>query len=582
MTVPMTVLMIEFLQPYLGQFAYFHFLRPWWLLALIPFLWTLRYLWTARNPVGKWRKVIAPHLLKALLVRHGRANWFNPVNVSLLVLILSITALAGPTWKQQLSPFTEDIAALIIVLDVSSSMQQSDVQPSRLERAKQKVQDLLALRPGGRVGLIVFSGTAHSVIPLTNDPDVVNNFLNAIVAEMMPRKGKFPEKALPIAETMLRDSTVPGTLLLIGDGVSPNTGKDFDEYFSSQDHQLLVLGIGSDSTAAGEEETGLIPLESAALKKLASNNAGYYQNLTLDKEDVKNLNRRINNYFVIVDDGTRPWVDAGYYLLYPIALIILLWFRIGWTLHWCITMAIVLGLASSPRVLADETSITSVIKEQRLASRFMALWLTPDQQGRYYIEKGDYQAAAVSFENIAWRGIAYYRDENFKAAAEMFSRIETVEGYFNLANALAHGRNYLLAVKTYNKVLALDPENESALKNRDRLQEIIDEINLLSASQRAEEGDSSRTLGEDEPQTADGAERQVVDRREVQQLTAEELLLDDQIDELWMRQVQKDPSRFLSVKFYMQLQHQDSLERIEGSPERKEPSLEQKEDSLER
>jgi Ca-activated chloride channel family protein len=573
--------MTELLQPYLGQFTYFHFLRPWWLLALVPFLWTLRYLWIARSPIGKWRKVIAPHLLKALLVRHGRATWFNPINVSLLVLVLSIIALAGPTWKQQPSPFTEDIAALVIMLDVSSSMQQSDIQPSRLERAKQKVQDLLVLRPGGLVGLIVFSGSAHSVIPLTNDPDVVNNFLNAIETEMMPRRGKFPEKALPIVEQMLVESSVPGTVLMIGDGISPKTNEKFDEYFSSQNHQLLVLGIGNDSTAATDDETGLIPLESSALKKLANDSAGHYQKLTHDNADVKSLNRRINNYFVIVDDGTRPWVDSGYYLLYPIALIILLWFRVGWTLHWCLTMAFVLGLVSSPRVLADESSIISFIQEQRLASHFMALWLTPDQKGRYYIEKGDYKAAAASFESIAWRGIAYYRDENFKAAAEMFSRIETVEGYFNLANALAQGRNYLLAVKTYNKVLALDPENESAIKNRDRLQEIIDEINLLSASQRAEEGDSSRTLGEDEPQTADGAERKVFTKREVKQLTAEELLLDEQIDELWMRQVQKNPSRFLSVKFYMQLQRQDSLEREKGSLERDKYSLEQGKDDFE-
>ena len=180
--------------------------------------------------------------------------------------------------------------------------------------------------------------------------------------------------------------------------------------------------------------------------------------------------------------------------------------------------------------------------------------LTPDQQGRYYLEKGDYKTAAERFENIAWRGIAYYRNENFKAAAEMFSRIETVEGYFNLGNALAHSRKYVLAVKTYEKVLKLDPEHEGALKNRDKIQDVIDEINLLSASQRAEQGDSSKQLGEDEPQTADGAERKDFVKREVEQLTAEQVLLDEKMNETWMRQVQKDPSRFLSIKFHMQLQ----------------------------
>ena len=548
----------------LQHLAHFHLLRPWWLLAFIPLFLALRYLWLARNPVGKWRKVIAPHLLKVMLVRHGRASWFNPVTLSMLVMVLSIVALAGPTWKQQPSPFSEDIAALVIALDVSSSMQQQDVQPSRLERAKQKIQDLLALRPGGRVGLIVYSGSAHSVIPLTNDADVVNNFLSAIVTEMMPKKGKFPEKALPIAEQMLQDSPVPGTILLIGDGVSPNTGKAFSNYFSERQHQLLVMGIGTDSSAeAGTAvDEVYLPLETAALKKLASNNGGYYQSLTLEKDDVKSLNRRIDNYLVIVEDGSRPWVDAGYYLLFPMALLMLLWFRKGWTLHWCLVLVFISSLASPAPVMADEPMTDG----WNLGARFMSLWLTPDQQGRHYMEKGDYKAAATRFESIAWRGIAYYRAENFKAAAEMFSRIDTAEGFFNLADAQAHGRNYVSAVKTYDRVLKIEPGHAGALKNRDMIQKIIDEINLMSASQRAEDSDSSRELGEDEPQTADGVERQDFIEREVEQLSAEQVLLDEQVNDLWMQQVQKDPSRFLGVKFHMQLQREEASDDSRDEP----------------
>jgi Ca-activated chloride channel family protein len=549
----------EWLQFNPGQFAHFHFLRPWWLLSLVPLLFTLRYLWMASNPMGKWRKIISPQLLKAMLVSRGRVGWFNPVNVGMFVMVLGVVALAGPSWKQQPSPFAEDIAALVIMLDVSSSMQQQDIQPSRLERAKQKVQDLLELRPGGRVGLVVYAGTAHSVIPLTNDPDVVNNFLNAITTEMMPRKGKFPEKALPIAELMLGDSPVPGTVLLIGDGVSPQTHTDFKQYFSSRQHQFLVLGLGTETSQVNEDDNPdniLIPLERSALQKLAGESGGVYQSLTLNKDDVRSLNRRINSHLVIVDDGSRPWVDEGYYLLYLLALIMLLWFRRGWTLHWSIVLVVVTGLTSPPPVLAAETSSG----EWDLAGRFMDLWLTPDQQGRYYLDKGDYQKAAARFENISWRGIAYYRSENFKAAAEMFSRIETPEGYFNLANAWAHSRNYVLAVKTYNQVLELEPDHRGALHNRTKIQAIIDEINLLSESQRAEPGESSKQLGDDEPQTADGAERQAVMERQVEQLSAEDILLDEQMNDLWMRQVQKDPSRFLSVKFHMQLRNEKAAE----------------------
>jgi Ca-activated chloride channel family protein len=397
------------------------------------------------------------------------------------------------------------------------------------------------------------------VIPLTNDPDVVNNFLSAITTQMMPRKGKFPEKALPIAELMLGDSPVPGTVLLIGDGVSPRTHTDFEQYFSTRQHQLLVLGVGTEISNADEGDSAddiLIPLERSALGKLARENRGFYQTLTLNKDDVRNLNRRINSHLVIVEDGSRPWVDEGYFLLFPIALIMLLWFRQGWTLHWSIVLVVVAGMASPPPALAADDSSAG----WDLAGQFMDLWFTPDQQGRYYLDKGDYKMAAASFENITWRGIAYYRGENFKAAVEMFSRIETANGYFNLGNAWAHGRSYLLAVKAYDQVLELEPDHEGALHNRSKIQAIIDDINLMSASQQAEPGESSKELGDDEPQTADGAERHDILERQVEQLSAEDILLDEQLNELWMRQVQKDPSRFLSVKFQMQLQNEKAVE----------------------
>jgi Ca-activated chloride channel family protein len=136
----------------------------------------------------------------------------------------------------------------------------------------------------------------------------------------------------------------------------------------------------------------------------------------------------------------------------------------------------------------------------------------------------------------------------------MFSRIETVEGYFNLGNAWAHSRNYLLAVRAYDDALDIDPGHAGALKNRKMIQDIIDSINLLSESQRAEQGEASQQLGDDDPQTAEGAERVKFGERELEQLTAEQVLLDESMNEIWMRQVQRDPSRFLSVKFHMQLQ----------------------------
>lgn len=536
------------------QFSYFHFLRPAWFIALLPMIWVLWALKKSSNPIQRWKHIIAPHLLKALLVPKGNLGWFSPINASFAFAILVIISLTGPTWKQQPSPFAEDIAPLVIVLDASTSMQQNDIQPSRLARAKHKIQDLLALRPDGQTGLIVFAGTAHSVLPLTNDPDILLNFLDAIVPDMMPRKGKFPEKSLPIVESMLSEADAAGSVLLIGDGVGPDTALAFDQYFSQSTHQLLILGVGTRATGESDADNLIAPLEQSALKSLASISGGYYQSLTVDQEDIRKIQFRLTSHFVYSDDGNLPWVDAGYYFIFPIALIALAWFRIGWSLQWLALFLLVTQLAAPAKVYADDSVPSNLIPQSFMPQWFLSLWLTPNQQGRFFLSQGNYERAANSFDDIAWRGVAYYRGENFESAVEMFSRIDSAQGFFNLGNALAHQRAYVLAVKAYRRALQIDPDHTSAEKNRFRIQKIIDEINAFSASQKSENSDSQRELGDEEPQTADGAEREDFGQQEIQQFTAEDILLNEETNELWMRQVQKDPSLFLSAKFYMQLE----------------------------
>ena len=136
---------------------HFHFLRPWWGLLLLPTLLLLLQQWRSRDDSVIWQAIIAPQLLQALRVRQFRNHWFNPVTVGAAFMFLVTLVLMGPSWRQQASPLTRDEAALIILLDASGSMRQKDVQPSRLQRAKQKISDLLLLRSGSQTALVVFA-----------------------------------------------------------------------------------------------------------------------------------------------------------------------------------------------------------------------------------------------------------------------------------------------------------------------------------------------------------------------------------------------------------------------------------------
>src|SRR5262245_15225056 len=151
----------------------FHLLRPLWLLALVPVVLIVALVVHRQKAESQWGHLIAPHLLKYLIVKPEHAWRIQPVYLVATALVIAIVALAGPTWRRELPPFVEDKAPLMIALAVTSSMTQQDVAPSRLERAKQKIKDLLTARAGARTGLIAYAGTAHLVMPLTDDSGVI-------------------------------------------------------------------------------------------------------------------------------------------------------------------------------------------------------------------------------------------------------------------------------------------------------------------------------------------------------------------------------------------------------------------------
>lgn len=198
-----------------------HFLRPEWLILFIPYLFVLFI--KNKKTKEKGGMHFPPHLMKALNV--NKKTWKSNLPFKLLVVILSlgIIVVSGFSWKKVASPFGENKSNLVIVLDSSKSMLETDLAPSRLERSKQKINDLLEARIGGRSALIVYSGSAHVVMPLTEDIEVFKPFLDAVDPKIMPKKGKFAEKALKLIDKLSENTKDPLTILLVTDGLGNNT-----------------------------------------------------------------------------------------------------------------------------------------------------------------------------------------------------------------------------------------------------------------------------------------------------------------------------------------------------------------------
>jgi Ca-activated chloride channel family protein len=318
---------------------YFHFLRPWWLLLIPAAIWLHVTLRRAVSAADQWKGIIAPELLEHLVVGSGKKRRLRPYQLQTLLLCVASLALAGPAWEPELTPFTEDRAPLVIALELTDSMLGTDQPPTRLERAKQKVADLLAARRGARTAVVAYAGSAHAVLPLTDDTELVNMYLESLTPEVMPRSGDRPDRALELAASMLARENAPGTILYMSDGIDQRYADSFAAAFSDSADQLLVLAFGTD--AGGLMEGGGVgdmapPVDRAGLRAAASAGGGMLFTSAVDDSDIADLNRRVQRHLVnaIESDENLQWRDAGYFLVWPLALIALLWFRRGWTVQW--------------------------------------------------------------------------------------------------------------------------------------------------------------------------------------------------------------------------------------------------------
>ncbi|WP_348236356.1 vWA domain-containing protein [Vibrio parahaemolyticus] len=544
-------------------FTQFHFIRPLWLLALIPMFFLVWLRWREESKPS-WKDILPEHLRNALTI--GERGWRKqlPLKLLMLIVLIAIVICAGPTWQRESSPFGEDKASLLVVLDNSDSMLQKDLPPSRLERSKQKVRDLLAARKGGKTGLVVFAGSAHVAMPVTQDSKVFDPFLAAITPEIMPVQGKLAEKALPLIDQQLQGQ--PGsTVLLVSDGVNPATIKQYQAYFAGKPYQLLILAAGNTDIVSNN------PMDLDSLQKLASQTNGRLVEVTVDNSDIEQLNRYVERNMQLNGESSMPWKDMGYQLLFPIALIMMLWFRKGWLVQWCVIVMVSGTLLMPTSAMAENISVKAeqpqvvqkVTTFDKVAQWWWDLWLTPDQQGQRLFNQQAYLEAAKHFVDPLRKGTAYYYASEFELAHSAFLEMQNDPseelrdyGLYNAASALARQREYL-AARDLLKSLVSKPTLSESLRpdvehNLKVIAGIVDEINQMSESQAGTEQEASTELG-DNPQTAEGADEQTSAELIKETLSADDILGSQELADKWLKRVEADPKYFLRAKFQIQL-----------------------------
>ena len=553
-----------------------HLLRPFWLLIVPLPLWLLWRLWHRQRQVGSWQRLLpfAFHdtLLTGGRVRNSRLPWLALGSAWLLTCL----ALLGPSWQQLEQPSLKRAEPLVVLLEMTPAMLASDLQPTRLEHARRKLLDLLRLRQDAQTAVVVFAGSAHTLVPLSDDLATTENLLGAIRPELMPEEGHRADLAVSQALALLEQGAQErGQLLLIGSTLSAEEQASIASLLERNGGRLSILGIGTEQGAPIAQQGGgflkdsqgaiLIPqLDAKGLRRFAVELGGRYELASLDDADLLALGLHEQGTGAAHSSeatGLTVWFDQGHWLLLPLLLLAACAARRGWL--FCLPLLL-------------------LIPPPAQAFTFDDLWLRGDQQGQRLLEAQRPADAAQRFTNPRWEAYAHYLAGDYATAAELFAKGDTAADHYNRGNALAHSEQLEEAIEAYDQALDLQPGLEAARQNRVIVEALLRQRRQQEQADDAQQEQEVKSQPEQSPpamapsssssvaqsQSSEG-EGEQSEPSPTPQPTAETLPTKDsstpptsgespalteqeQATDQWLRQIPDDPGELLRRKFLLE------------------------------
>jgi len=545
-----------------------HFIRPLWL-ALVPVAVILPLVWRRlRRPSGDWSKVCDTHLLRWLSVGKAAARpsrsgpWLAG-----LVWLLAAIALAGPSWQKLPDSAFTSRDARVLILDLSLSMLSEDLKPNRLAQAHFRLSDMLEATTEGQTGLVSYAGDAFVVSPLTSDTNTIRNMLPALRPDVIPVSGSRPDRALELAAELLKRSGMArGEILLISDSGS-RAAANVAAKLAKQGIFTSVLAVGTVQGAPIPSGEGFVSdsngnivvarLERDALQAIASAGGGRYSELTAGSATISPWAAVEGSEFSRKDDALgERWKDAGPWLLLVLLPLVAFSFRRG--------LLFVMPLLVLPGLL---------LSTDAKAGLWDDLWATRDQQAQAALRDERAADAAVLAKNPEIAGEAFYRSGDYVNAGQSWSQTkqgqDLTDSHYNRGNSMAQIGEFETAIAAYDAALALNPEMEDAIFNRDLVeqmkqqqeqQEQQEQQDSESESDEEQSGDESEESeeqssedqqegeqGEEESEEPEeGEESGEPSETEMEQNWSEE---DAQAMEQWLRRIPDDPGGLLRRKF---------------------------------
>ncbi len=416
----------------------FHFLRPLWLLLLlVPLFFYWKY-FRGINNKSSWENVCDKRLLDFLLVKGSSKQRRIISHIGLGSFIAAVIAIAGPSWEKKEVPSFAPENPVMILLNLSSDMAETDVTPTRLSRAKYEIKDLLNSLHSVQSGLIVYSSEPYLITPITDDLKLVENLLPALDFNVMPENGDRLDRAISLAEEKLQNAGyAQGNIIIF----SSDVGHRFDLALDAA-RNAFAKGYKVSVAAVSKDNTDKLEL-------IAQNGGGVFVSAAAGENSLSRLSSLINDNasdeLKLSENLRSSWLDYGYYLVILPLLGCLYFFRKG-----ILVIAFVILFSHSAAA---------------------GFFLNDNQEGLKAFNAGDFGSAAEKFKQDDWKGSSYYRLGDYQKAYNAFSQSNEPEALYNQGNALAKSGKIDEAIKKYEEVLQREPNHEDAQFNLEYLKQ---------------------------------------------------------------------------------------------------------------
>ncbi|MCF6345283.1 MAG: VWA domain-containing protein [Thiomicrorhabdus sp.] len=478
----------------MNELTELQFLRPYWLLALLPVIWLLWKAWQIKQKQGAWHQVIAPQFQSLLLGEsahkpHTQNHQLGLIGLSFIWLI-AILSLAGPSTQSVEIPAHKNQQGTVIVLDLSLSMLADDISPNRLTRVKYKLTDLLTQHPEIAIGLVGYSGSAHTISPISEDNKTLLSILPDLNPVVMPRYGSEPLLGFQKADELFKGAHINhGHIIWITDDIEPHQVTTLKPWIKQHGYSVSILAVG---TAIGgavqipnhgllKDDNGKIispPLPFERFNAFTKQN-----NVTLNPFNISDQSLEsilppmlpaAHSKKTAKTDDTRMVLplDQGVYLLFLLVPLVALLFRRGWVLGLSAMSFPLVGLLAASFISVGLFAPNTSYAETDLPSLSDA-FKTPDQLGYQAWQENNLQAAESLFENPQWRASSLYKQGKYQEAAELFRQDNSAKGFYNLGNALAKNGELEAAKEAYETALKKQPEFSQAQQNLPLVKQLL-------------------------------------------------------------------------------------------------------------